>query len=94
MVARQFWELDVAGSSPVTRMQAGVVELADTQDLGSCASAWGFKSLHPDHIDTYSKFKDTIFMLLVQIQLGSFLLIDQWVDQKNFVMCLVYRPVV
>jgi hypothetical protein len=27
-------------------------------------------------------------MLLVQIQLGSFLLIDQWVDQKNFVMCL------
>lgn len=45
-------------------------------------------------IDTSSKFKDTIFMLLVQIQLGSVLLIDQWVDQKNFVMCLVYRAVV
>lgn len=28
---------------------AGVVELADTQDLGSCAKAYGFKSLHLHH---------------------------------------------
>ena len=26
---------------------AGVVELADTPDLGSGARAWGFESLHP-----------------------------------------------
>lgn len=28
---------------------ADVVKLANTLDLGSSASAWGFKSLHPHH---------------------------------------------
>ena len=38
-----------------------------TPDLGSGGRR--FKSCLSDHIDTYSKFKDIIFMLLVQIQL-------------------------
>jgi hypothetical protein len=30
---------------------AGVVKLADTQDLGSCGLVpWGFKSLRPHHV--------------------------------------------
>ena len=59
-----------------------------TPDLGSGGRR--FKSCLSDHIDTYSKFKDTIFMLLVQIQLCSFLRIDQWVDRKTK-KCLVYK---
>ncbi len=47
----------ISGCSPAGR----------APDLGS--GGRGFKSLHSDHIDTYSKFKDAIFMLLVQIQL-------------------------
>ena len=34
-----------------SRNRAGVVELVDTQDLGSCGrSPWGFKSLRPHHL--------------------------------------------
>ena len=36
MVERQLAMLEVAGSNPVFRFNAGVAELADAQDLKSC----------------------------------------------------------
>lgn len=45
----------VAGSIPVGGFYPGVVELGDTLDLGSSASAWGFDSPLPD----WSSWKET-----------------------------------
>ena len=39
----------LANCAIIVKICADVVELADTQDLGSCARACRFKSCHPHH---------------------------------------------
>ena len=61
------------GFFPVIVVRAGMVELADTIDLGSIGKPWGFKSLYPHQYGCSYRIgfcKNAFLMKMVAIQLA------------------------